>query len=58
MAIFLSPGRAIILLGTCTYIVHGTLIVKWDLDSKKPMIGNATRRVRVLIEQLKSEGAL
>ena len=36
----------------------GTLIVKWDLDGKKPMIGNATRRVRVLIEQLESEGAL
>jgi hypothetical protein len=33
-------------------------IVKWDLDSRKPMKGNATRRVRVLIEQLESEGAL
>lgn len=36
----------------------GTLMVKWDLDNWKPMIGNATRRVRVLIEQLESEGAL
>ena len=36
----------------------GTLIVKWDLDNWKQMIGNATRRVRVLIEQLESEGAL
>ena len=36
----------------------GELIVKWDLDSRKPMIGNATRRVRLLIEQLESEGAL
>ena len=36
----------------------GTFIVKWDLDSRKPMKGNATRRVRVLIEQLESEGAL
>jgi hypothetical protein len=36
----------------------GKLIVKWDLDSKKPMIGNATRRVRVFIEQLEFEGAL
>jgi hypothetical protein len=36
----------------------GKLIVKWDLDSKKPMIENATRRVRVFIEQLEFEGAL
>ena len=36
----------------------GAFIVKWDLDSRKPMKGNATRRVRVLIEQLESEGAL
>ena len=36
----------------------GKLIVKWDLDSKKPMIGSATRRVRVFIEQLEFEGAL
>jgi hypothetical protein len=36
----------------------GELIVKWDLDSRKPMIGNAPRRVRLLIEQLESEGAL
>ena len=37
---------------------EGKLIVKWDLDSKKLMIGNATRRVRVFIEQLEFEGAL
>jgi hypothetical protein len=36
----------------------GGLIVKWDLDRRKPMIGKATRRVRLLIEQLESEGAL
>jgi hypothetical protein len=36
----------------------GAFIVKWDLDSRKPMKGNATRRVRLLIEQLESEGAL
>ena len=36
----------------------GALIVKWDLDSRKPMKGNATRRVRLLSEQLESEGAL
>ena len=36
----------------------GGLIVKWDLDHKQPMVGKATRRVRMLIEQLESEGAL
>ena len=36
----------------------GAFIVKWDLDSRKPMRGNTTRRVRVLIEQLESEGSL
>jgi len=33
----------------------GKLVVKWDLDNKKPMKGNATRRVRELIEKLESE---
>jgi len=37
---------------------NGALIVKWDLDNRKPMKGRATRRVRVLIEQLESEGLL
>ena len=36
----------------------GAFIVKWDLDSRKPMRGKATRRVRLLIEQLGSEGVL
>jgi hypothetical protein len=36
----------------------GVLIVKWDLDNRKPMVGKSTHRVRVLIEQLESEGAL
>ena len=36
----------------------GVLIVKWDLDSNQPMLGKATRRVRMLIEELDSEGAL
>ena len=36
----------------------GVLIVKWDLDNRRPMIGEPTRRVRLLIEQLESEGAL
>lgn len=36
----------------------GVLIVKWDLDNRKSMAGKGTRRVRLLIEQLESEGAL
>ena len=36
----------------------GTLVVKWDLDNNKPMIGQATRRVRTLIKELETEGAL
>ncbi len=36
----------------------GKLVVKWDLDNKKPMKGNATRRVRELIEKLESESLL
>ncbi len=36
----------------------GVLIVKWDLDNQQPMVGKVTRRIRVLLEQLKFEGAL
>jgi hypothetical protein len=36
----------------------GALIVKWDLDNRKLMVGKATRRVRLLLDQLESEGAL
>ena len=36
----------------------GALVVKWDLDHNLPMTGKATRRVRELIEELESEGAL
>jgi len=36
----------------------GRLVVKWDLDSAKPMKGAASRRVRELIEALEAEGAL
>jgi hypothetical protein len=37
---------------------NGVLVVKWDLDNKQPMTGKATQRVRALIEELDSEGAL
>ena len=36
----------------------GVLIVKWDLDNRKSMVGKAARRVRLLLEQLEFEGAL
>ena len=36
----------------------GNLVVKWDLENRKPMRGKATRRVRQLIDQLEDEGQL
>jgi hypothetical protein len=36
----------------------GVLVVKWDLDDNKPMIGKASRRVHALIKELEAEGAL
>jgi hypothetical protein len=36
----------------------GKLIVKWDLENRLPMRGNATRRILALIEDLESEGLL
>ena len=36
----------------------GKLVVKWDLDNKKPMKGAASRRVLELIADLESEGLL
>ena len=37
---------------------NGTLIVKWDLENKKPMKGRASTKVLELIEQLDAEGLL
>jgi hypothetical protein len=34
----------------------GKLIVKWDLDNKKPMKGAARRRILQLLAELESEG--
>ncbi len=34
------------------------LIVKWDLENKMPMLGEANRRVLNLIAELESEGLL
>lgn len=36
----------------------GKLLVKWDLDNKKPMKGKVVGRVLALIEELESEGVL
>jgi len=36
----------------------GKLVVKWDLDNKKPMKGKASRRVLKLIELLEGEGVI
>jgi hypothetical protein len=36
----------------------GKLVVKWDLDNKKAMKGQASRKVLALITQLESEGIL
>jgi len=35
-----------------------TLVVKWDLESSREMVGSADRRVRDLIEGLEKEGLL
>jgi len=37
---------------------HGNLVVKWDLDNRRPMIGRPTRRILDLIAELESEDAL
>ncbi len=36
----------------------GKLVVKWDLDSRMPMVGEANRRILKLIEELEAEGLL
>jgi hypothetical protein len=36
----------------------GRLVVKWDTENRKAMVGRATRRILELIEELKAEGLL
>jgi len=36
----------------------GKLILKWDLENKKPMKGRASRRILQVIKELESEGLL
>jgi hypothetical protein len=41
------------------HVYHGgRLILKWDLDNKKPMKGKTSRRVLNVIEELESEDLL
>jgi len=37
---------------------EGNLVVKWDLENRKPMKGRATRAILRLIDELESEGLL
>jgi hypothetical protein len=36
----------------------GTLVVKWDLENRRPMKGEASRLILNLIEELENEGEL
>ena len=36
----------------------GTLVVKWDLENQLPMRGEASRRIRLLIDELEAEGLI
>jgi len=36
----------------------GKLVVKWDLDNRMPMVGEANRRILSLIDELEAEGLL
>jgi len=37
---------------------NGKLVVKWDLDNKKPMMGAVSRKLLDLIRDLENEGRL
>jgi Domain of unknown function (DUF4160) len=37
---------------------NGRLVVKWDLENRRPMVGEAPRKLVRLIERLRSEGLL
>ena len=36
----------------------GKLVVKWDLENRVPMVGEANRRILSLIDELESESLL
>ena len=37
---------------------EGVLILKWDLENRKPMAGEPSRKVLKLIQQLEAEGLI
>jgi hypothetical protein len=37
---------------------HGRFVVKWDMDSDRPMVGAASRKILRLIRDLRREGRL
>jgi len=37
---------------------HGRLVVKWDLDNDRPMVGAASKKILRLIRELRREGRL
>jgi hypothetical protein len=37
---------------------RGRLIVKWDLDSDRPMVGAVSKKILRLIRELRQEGRL
>jgi hypothetical protein len=43
---------------TSTCIGDGRFVVKWDLDNRMPMKGDASRQVLALIAELEAEGRL
>jgi hypothetical protein len=37
---------------------HGRLVVKWDIENDRPMVGAASKKVLRLIRELQQEGRL
>ena len=37
---------------------EGQLLLKWDLDNNRPMVGNPSRKILELIRELEAEGKL
>ena len=42
----------------CARVSEGRLVMKWDLENKKPMKGKASARVLKLIAELEAKGRL
>jgi hypothetical protein len=56
--LFSFGGKEITRRGMSMSIETASLIVKWDLDNRKPIKGKPTKRVIDLIAMLQSEGVL